>query len=229
MTRRFVRWSIRGGLLLCLANAGLAPGLNAEAPPFPAEARVADDELDRARGGFILPNGMDVAVGIDIQTLVNGTLALRTVLNTADNGLPVVFAGTGGTSSTPSGEGNSTVVPGVGVVRVVEGPAPPAEAGAGQQAIELTPNGPAVLTQLGSVQLAKDEAGSIVVLNGDSLELRHMIGNFTGTLVANTANDRSIDTVVTVNIDLQNSAVPVGNAMLRWESIAVESVGRSIR
>ncbi|WP_156457591.1 hypothetical protein [Altererythrobacter sp. Root672] len=203
--------------------------MHAETSPFPAQARVTDEELDGMRGGFVLPNGMDVAVGIDIQTLVNGALALRTVLNTADTGLPLVFTGTGGATSAAADEGTVTTVPGVGVVRVVDGPAPPAEAGSGQQQIELTPNGPAVQTAAGSVQLAKDETGSIVVLSGNSLELRHIIGNFTGTLIANTANDRSIDTVVTLNIDLRNSAVPVGNAMLRWESVAADIVGRSVR
>jgi hypothetical protein len=216
-------------LLLGSTAPGLSPALHAETSPFPAQTRVADGELDRMRGGFLLPNGMDVAVGIDIQTLVNGTLALRTVLNTANSGLPVVFTGTGGAPATAGGGGPSTVVPGVGVVRVVDGPAAPAEAGAGQEQVTLTPNGPAVQTPAGLVQLAKDETGSIVALSGNSLELRHIIGNFTGTLIANTANDRSIDTVVTLNIDLKNSAVPVGNAMLRWESVAADMVGRSIR
>ncbi|MBO9518523.1 MAG: hypothetical protein J7493_10695 [Porphyrobacter sp.] len=225
--RRFNRWCIWGGLLL--GSVSVSTGLQAETSPFPTEARVADEELDRMRGGFELPNGMDIAVGIDIQTMVDGALALRTVLNTADNGLPVVFTGTGGASSAASGEGTTTTVPGVGIVRVVDGPAAPAEAGAGQQQVELTPNGPAVQTPAGLVQLAKDETGSSVVLNGNSLELRHIIGNFTGTLIANTASDRSIDTVVTLNIDLKNSAVPVGNAMLQWESIAVDVVGRSVR
>lgn len=211
-------------------SPGPVPGLQAGAPPFPTRAHIADDALDRVRGGFVLPNGMDVSLGIGIETRLNGVLVLRTELTMADDGLPTVFSGTGGTPSvTAAGNGTTSTIPGVAVIRVVEGAASPAEATAGRQGLELTPNGPALSTPSGSVQLIKDDMGSTVVLHDDSLELRHMIGRFTGAVVANTANDRTIDTVVTVNIDLQNSAVPAGNAMLHWESIAIEAASRSIR
>jgi hypothetical protein len=191
---------------------------------------MADNYLDQVRGGFALPNGMDVTVGIDIQTLVNGVLALRTVLTAANQGVPVVFTGTGNTSSAPAAQGGtSTTIPGVGAVRVVEGPASPADAGVGEQRVELTPNGPAVSTPSGSIQLTQNGGGSVVSLTGNSLELSHMIGSATGSLVANTADNRSIDTVVTVNVDLQNSAIPVGNALLRLNSMAIDAASRGIR
>ncbi|WP_340317572.1 hypothetical protein [Rhizorhabdus argentea] len=225
------RWWIWGGLLLVSSvSPGLAPALQAANPPFPTRLHIADDALDRVRGGFVLPNGMDVSLGIGIETRLNGVLALRTELTTGDDGIPIVFSGTGGTPAAPAaGGGTTTTIPGVAVVHVVEGTASPAEATAGRPGLELTPNGPALSTPSGSVQLIKDDMGSTVVLHDDSLELRHMIGSFTGAVVANTANDRTINTVVTVDIDLHNSAVPLGNALLHWESIAIEAASRSIR
>lgn len=225
--RRISRRIFKSLVLIGMATPSLAPSVHAEPQIFPAHSPIVDDELDQLRGGFVLPNGMDVMVGIDIQTLVNGTLALRTVLNAVDGGVPAVFTGT---SSPPAVPGAAVAhLPGGVTVQVVQGAAAQPHADAGQLQIDIDPNGPAVLTQFGSIHLAKDDSGSAVTLANDSLELRHMIGNFTGSIVANTANDRSIDTVVTVNVDLQNSAVPIGNAMLRWDAIAVEAAGRSIR
>lgn len=248
------RWWFSGGWVIAtLASQGLASEAHAEsplssdAPPladspvfesetalaerplFGGAAQLDDDALDELRGGFILPNGMDVAIGIDIQTSVNGVLALRTMVTTADTGLPVLFVGDGSTTASSVQGGTAVTLSGGGVVRLVEGGASSLEAGPGQQRIEPAANGAAVSTPSGTVQLFNDESGSQVVLNGDSLELRHMVGNFTGSVIANTANDRSISTVVTVNVDLQNSAVPLGNALLRLEAIAMEAASRSIR
>lgn len=252
-SRRSNRWWISGGLLIAtLAGSGLSSEAHAESPlsgdaaladstvlgeetrlaespMFGGAPPLADNHLDELRGGFILPNGMDVAVGIDIQTSVNGVLALRTMLTTADAGLPVLFVGNGSAAANSAQAGTAVAIPGGGVVRVVDRAASSMEAGPGEQRIEPAANGGAVSTPSGTVQLFRDGSGSQVVLSGDSLELRHMIGNFTGSIVANTANDRSISTVVTVNVDLQNSAVPLGNAMLRWESIAVDAASRGIR
>lgn len=254
--RRIRRWWYPGGLLAAtLASHGLAAEARAdslasedappladssgfmddaslaEGPMFGDAAPLADSTLDELRGGFTLPNGMDVTVGIDIQTMVNGALALRTVMTTADAGVPVLFVGNGSSTATSDAAqgGTAVTLPDGSVVRMTDGAAAPATAGAGQQQVVLTANGPAVSTPSGTVQLVKNDSGSQVILNGDALELRHIIGNFTGTVVANTANDRIIDTVVTVNVDLQNSAVPLGNGMLRWDSMAIEAAGRSIR
>lgn len=223
-------WWIHGALLLAgVASPAWAAGLRTDALPFPKQQRVSDDELDRLRGGFVLPNGMDVSVGIDIETLVNGILALRTVLSTANGGVPVVFTSSGNTPAATSSESvPSITIPGVGVIRVANGSAAPAAAGSEQQ-LTLTPNGAAQPIPSGSVQLTKDDNGSTVSLHGESFEIRHMIGNFTGSLVANSANNISIDTVTTVNVDLKNSTVPIDNTMLRWEAVAIDAAGRGVR
>jgi len=206
-------------------RAGLTSAAHEVSPLFGTSATLTDAQLDTMRGGFELPNGMDVVVGVDIQTLVNGTLALRSVLNT-ETGTPVVFVGDGTSGGSSSGTGTSA---GGGVVVHVGSANTAIQAGAGQQQVTLTPNGPAVSTPSGTVQLVKDGGGSQVILNGNSLELHQMIGSLTGSIVANTANDRTIDTVVTINVDVQNSGLLAGNAVLRADSIALDTAGRGIR
>ncbi|TCM16120.1 hypothetical protein EDF56_108108 [Novosphingobium sp. PhB165] len=202
-------------------SADRDPGI----PLFGAAATLTDSELDALRGGFELPNGMDVVVGVDIQTLVNGTLALRSVLN-SDTGTPVVFVGNGSGAVSSSGTGTGTAG---GVVVHVGDATTTIQPVAGEQQVSLTPNGPAVSTPSGSVQLVKNDSGSQVILNGNSLELRQMIGSLTGSIVANTANDRTIDTVVTINVAVPNSGILVGNSLLRADSIALDTAGRGIR
>ncbi|WP_380878495.1 hypothetical protein [Sphingomonas sp. DBB INV C78] len=214
-------------LILGLANSAWAANAFAAELLFADRERTSEQELDGIRGGFALPNGMDVSIGIEITTLVNGALALRTVLASGGTGTPSVFVGSGGTSATASAGG--TTLSNGNVVRVVNGDVQQPTALAGQELVELNPNGPAVATASGAIKLAQSDRGSTVVLSGASLELRHMVGDFTGSLVANAGNNRAIDTVVTVNVGLPNSSIPVGNAMLRLESIFVDAASRAIR
>lgn len=157
----------------------LASGLpsSAIANPFSSRPPVSIEELGNLRGGFTLPNGMDVMAGVQIETRVNGELALHTVLNIAD---PTKAA--------------------------LEIFAPPSQA-------------------LGSIRVAQRDAGSVVILQGPNLEVQHLTGNATGILVANTLDNRAIDTVATVRVSLADSAVPIGNLLLRIESIMIDAVG----
>lgn len=63
-----------------LANAPAAPDVFAS-PPLP------DTELADLRGGFRLPGGLEVAVAITTATMLNGQLAVRSVLR-IDDGAP---------------------------------------------------------------------------------------------------------------------------------------------
>lgn len=210
-------------------SLGWAPAALADTSPFPNTASVYDADLDRMRGGFLLPNGMDIAIGIEIDTLVNGALALRTVLTVDQSSTLSIFSGGElAASGQDGGNGASSAVPGLPSIRVTQDPSAPPAPGPGQEQLVITPNGPPVTTQWGAVQLQQDSNGAVVVLTGSALELRHMIGTLTGTLVANTANDRVIDTMVTVNVDLRNSAVPIGNSMIRLEPIMLGAAGRGL-
>ena len=61
-------------------------------------------------------------------------------------------------------------------------------------------------------------------LEGDGLDITHLVGNALGSIIANTGSDRAIDTATTVGIDI-NGASPanLGSAMLRVEAIAIDS------
>ena len=149
---------------------------SAIANPFSSAPPVSIEKLGNLRGGVKLPNGMDVMVGVQIETRVNGELALHTVLNIAD---PTKAA--------------------------LEIFAPPSQA-------------------LGSIRVAQRDTGSVVILQGPNLEIQHLTGNATGILVANTLDNRAIDTVATVHVSLADSAVPIGNILLRMESIMIDAV-----
>lgn len=197
--------------LYALAAVGLGCNAAAAASPFGAAAPVSDAALERARGGFILPNGMDVSIGIQIDTHVDGQLALRTVLSVVDmtRSELTVYTSTPPATLTPS-----SVEPGP--------PTPPV------QSLELVPNGPRIATDLGSLRLETTGPRSAVILSAPALELQHLVGAATGVLVANTADNAVIDTIATVNLELHNSTVPIGNTLLRIETIALDAVGRGL-
>lgn len=215
-------WDVFWNTVAMLAVSSLLWGepLAADQSPFAGARRLGDAELDRMRGGFVLPNGMDIAIGIQVDTLVNGVLALRTTLTANDVAQIKVFSG--GDAAAPE-----SATAGIPVVRLGE-VAMDGDGAPGEQQITLVPNGPAAITQWGEVRLQQDERGAVVVLSGNTLELRHMIGTITGSTVANMANDRSIDTMVTVNLDLRDSAIPTGNALVQLESVILSATGRGL-
>ena len=205
-------------LLLCpMAVLPLAPAA-AQSGPFDSARSVADDKLDEVRGGVLLPNGMDIGLGITVDTRIDGHLVLSTVLTMGDVTHLSVY--TGGDAQ---GQTTATVllVPGPSgpsLVRITQD-ASSLPAVSGRQPIAVTPNGAPVETQWGTVQLAQSDTQSTVVLAGEGVELRQMIGAVTGALVANTGSNRVIDTMVTVDLDIRHSAIPTGAMMLRLDSL----------
>nr|WP_089218970.1 hypothetical protein [Sphingomonas laterariae] len=203
----------------------------AMASPFPGHRTVPDDDLEDVRGGFDLPNGMAISVGIEITTLVNGALALRTALMPESGATPSVYVGDTTSPAAVSGASGGVTVqtPSGGIVRINDGSASSPISSADQTPVTLVANGPGVATPWGDVQLVQTDRGSTVTLAGNSLQLQHMIGSITGSAVANTADNRAIDTIVTVNVDLHNASMLAGNALLRLESFAVDAASRIIR
>lgn len=85
------------GLLLMASAAFAQPG-------------VPDGELAGMRGGMALPGGLTLALGVDIRTMVDGQLALRSVYQSdgPDAGLHV-STGAGGPPEVTGRAGGSTV------------------------------------------------------------------------------------------------------------------------
>lgn len=228
---------MRGALALA---ALLAPAV-AAASPF-GVAAVADNELAAMRGGVRLPNGLDVSVGITLETRIDGQLALRSVAGT--DGSVQVFSGGPAAMTAKAAPGRSTpaaptitinrsgagtvIAPALATpnvsVGVTRGPAAPATGGT---PIALEANGAAVATGFGSLRLEKTAQGSAVVLSDPTLLVRQLIGTATGVVVANTADNRAIDTTASINVDLRNATALVGSNLLAIDTIAADAAARS--
>lgn len=188
---------------------------------------VADDDLASMRGGMLLPNGISIAIGIDIQTRVDGLLALHTVYASegsnpgirvyTDGAKPVPLAPTTQTITAPANPSiptlivdrsptGTTIIPtsasSATTVNLVNGDPSTWLSGEGQVQLPVTNGGPPVATPDGEVTLNDDDGSAVVRLSSDTLDVRHLVGQATGVVIANTANDRSIETVSSINVDV---------------------------
>lgn len=215
---------------------------------FPAP-RVSAAELNTMRGGVLLPNGLDLHVGIDIQTRVDGVLVLHTLY--ASDG-PIVGARlfTNGTAeSQPVPAQTSVTMPGTSLapvisvsrsstgsqiapgsvsgpttVNIITDPQATWASAQGQREVPVTPNGPPVTTAEGDFRLTNGEQGAVASLTRQDLEIQHLIGRATGVVVANTASDRAIDTVSAVNIDLRGAEPLLAASQFLASALALETV-----
>ncbi len=225
--------------LLLAASLAAAPG---DAP-----APVPDSELATMRGGLMLPNGLNVAIGIDIQTRIDGVLALHTIFSSEAPGVRVFTDGRTSPSEVPgtvtveTGDpswptvsvsrtptGTTVTAPAAGTpasVNIVSGPTTGWLDASGQTPVPVVANGPAVDASSGSIRLTSDDRGSQVQLVTPATEIRHLVGQATGAVIANTANDRVIDTVSTVNVNLVGLPAGLSNGVLLANRIATEAAG----
>ncbi len=219
----------------------------AAAPPPSAfgAAAVAEEELADMRGGFTLPSGVNVAIAVQTDTLVNGNLLLRSAF-VIDQGTPQlsVFVPKDGEQvpGTPAGTTSSSAGPIIsydrqgGLQVIPRGQnAPAVTVTSGQAPRTLDPNAPGLqkleLDRGGSVQtpnglVSLDQVNGVerVRLQNDRLQTNHLFGGALGSLTTNTGNDVSLDTVTTISIELGNvSADTVGSSLFRVEGIALES------
>ncbi|WP_156681120.1 hypothetical protein [Sphingomonas profundi] len=218
------------------------------AAPF-SGPRVADPELAVMRGGLMLPNGFDVAIGIDIQTRIDGVLVLHTIFSSdgpitgtrvftdgrdgdrlapgtavvttpASSGVPVIV-----TARSPSGTTVSvTPQAGAAIVNLVDGPQSTWVTAEGQTLVPVTADGAPVTTGPGTFRQTSTDAGTVITLDTGDLQVRHLIGQATGAVVANTANNRDLDTIASVNVDLGNVAPLLAASLFANEALALQLV-----
>lgn len=211
---------------------------------------VADSELATMRGGILLPNGLNIAIGIDIQTRVNGVLALHTIYSTEvpNNAIRVY---TDGTTAPASAPGTTTIAtggnssPGIDasrsptgttvtaasggqpmIVNVLVGPTSTWLDAAGQTNVPVTANGSAVPASSGAITLVEDGAGARVTLSAPGLQVQHLVGQATGAVIANTADNRSIDTVSSINVNLVGVPAALLGGALMINRLAAETASR---
>lgn len=226
------------------------------AAPLPAQemgAPLTDAELAELTGKFILPNGGSLALSVTSDTMLNGALVLRTVL-TVDQGSRVQVFGRPDGAAPPAGtihgagqavpvltsgasvlfdrrSGAQITPPTVSTIRV----GGTGTAGAGAAELGLTPitvaaGGPAVRTPDGLVSVTTLPNGTQVSLAGDQIGIAHLVGPSVATAILNSGNDRTIDTVTTIGIDLHDAAaLAMGSAAMKVDALAADASRGMVR
>ena len=211
---------------------------------------VPDAQLADMRGGLRLPSGLDIVLSVRQDTSIDGQLVLRTYY-VVDQGAPnltiltpapgvrvegTVATQTGG-APTGAWERNASIVldraggfttfqpgqaqPALISIGVSRGGEPVSDEGL--LPVLVAPGG-VQATPSGLISLESLPRGTRVILDGMGTEVSHLFGAATGTVIANTADNRSIDNLSTIDIDL--SAVSpdlVGSGMLMVQSVAVDA------
>lgn len=240
-------------LSLLLAPAGVETPIvvTGRADRVLAAPIVPDPVLATMRGGIDLANGLAVAIGVDIQTRVDGLLLLHTVYASdgPDAGVRVYTDGRDGDRTAPGTiavniPGNSgaaaiivdrsptgtTVVVGSGsqAAKVNLVNADPGQwlNANGQTPVAVTVGGAPVTQGPGTFRVDTDDSGAVVTLDASMLQIRHLIGQATGVSVANTANNRAIDTVSSVNVDLQGVSPGLMSSLFTADQLALDAMTR---
>jgi hypothetical protein len=220
---------------------------------------VSDAELSEQTGKFMLSNGTEIAMSVVSDSVVNGQLVLRTVFRVDHDASVKVFApssdqpvsvgtnGSTGTAGTNTGtvtpnsvqvmfdrdSGLATVTPtyAVNSAGVHLGTSEPSDPTAGGLVeVPVTPGGAPVSTPGGQVTLAQLSRGTVVQIAGDQFQVSHLVGSAIATAVTNSANDRTIDVVTNVNIDLRNvTPYTLGSAALKVDTLALEAARGLVR
>jgi hypothetical protein len=222
-------------------------------------APVDDAELAGSYGKFIAPGGIDLAMSVQSETAVNGQLVLRSVF-TVDQGpgtlqiyapavgaqgpaFQTVGAGAGQAQSAAQGVSvtidrsgaNMSVQPTYGATApasniAIGGSAASAAANEGLVRVAPTAGGGGVDTGAGTVSLAATSNGMRVTLDSMGLSVSHLVGDAAGTAVANSVNNRVIDTVTSISIDVRNSnQLAIGSSLLRVDGLATAAAMAMVR
>lgn len=240
---------MRAMLLACAALGLAASPVMVRAQDFGSP--IPDAELATLTGKFLLPGGGALALSITSDTLVNGTAVLRTVLTVEHKANLQVFArddggaagvnAVGGAASAAQTlntgvsvlfdrrSGAQITLPTVSTVRIATAAEAP-DRQAGLVPVVLIAGGEAVRTPDGLVSLTTLPNGSQVTLSGDQIDIAHLVGHSIATAILNAGNDRTIDTVTTIGIDLRDaSALTLGSAILKVDTLAADAARGMVR
>ncbi len=212
--------------------------------PFGNVVALNDGELDEQRGGMALPNGMDVRIGVDLSTSINGNIVLRSVLTSGDaatgNQVNVYTGGAGGGSgpvvaingaaafrvNTVANNGTDTaqlrVEPTATGISIMPSVSP--NSSVELMTVAVTQESGPVSTAHGNVTVQQHNTGTTVSLVAPDLVVQHMIGAATGQLIANTANNRVIDNSTIFNVDIVNASPVIGSSLMQINAAAIAAV-----
>lgn len=212
----------------------------AQAVPL-AAATVPDDELADQRGGFMLPNGVDVALTVQTQTSLDGNVVLRTVFK-ADQGPAslTVYAPRSGelVAARTGGPGAATVMPVVtydsrtGIQISAAGGGPSVSIATPGAGVDVLPAGLArvdaatgAVTDNGVISQTTRGALQTAELTSADLSIAHLAGSAFGSAIANSGSNRAIDTQTTIGLDLRNAGSQLlGSGLLRVEDVTTSAM-----
>lgn len=243
-------------LALLLAAGLLAGPAVAQDAPVMAAPVLTDPELAQLTGKFLLPGGVEVALTVTSDTVLNGQPVLRTVFavdRTSSLAVygrdPAGFSGGASPDVSTTRATNATSPTGITIAMdrhsglqtitttyvasqpgvTLGGPVADAST-AGLERLVVTPDGPAVRTPDGLVNVRTLANGTLVSLTGDQLQASHLAGQSIATALVNSGNDRVFDTVTNVAIDLRNVApYQIGAAAIRADTLALDATRSMIR
>lgn len=236
-------------VLISALGLSMVPGHVRAGAPFGAVAPVSEGELAAARGMFLAPDGTEIALTIQMDTLVDGNLVLRSVLTPFESGPErlQLYTQRAGTAAAPMGEEIAAApAPLEGVaftfdrtagLTMVAGPeaAPQVQVAVngtmnapdatGLDRLTLDGNGMAT-SAAGSISVMENAQGPVVTLAADTLLVKHVLGAAVANIVANTADNRVIESATVVNLSLGNAAPLIAGASLFAVDDAVLSLAQ---
>lgn len=159
---------------------------------------VVDEKLSSMRGGFSLPGGLQVALGVTTESRIDGQLVLRSTFTLGDGAQSLQV-------EARSADGTLRKLDGV-----------PGESFTGPD---------------GTLTLVRKGEATQVVLNGNQLDLTHLVGSRGfGSIVANSADGRNIDVSTVVGLGI-SGATPdrLGSSLLRIDTLALDATAGLVR
>lgn len=201
---------MRVPLFLVAGVAAVLPHATMAAEPPMFDSRpLSDDELADARGGFSL-GGAQIDFGAMVTTSLDGIRLLQTQLRINSEGVSASVASAPGITVTIDG-----IQPTVSQLAANQSDGTATSEGGG---ISMT-------IEPGSKGTSDPGAGYLTTsFQLEDLVVRHSIGRQISSFVENTANDRIVDTQVTVNLRLDNvEPLTLGSAGFQVQNLGLEA------
>lgn len=170
--------------------------VQAAASPFTSP--LVEEKLSSMRGGFTLPGGLQVALGVTTESRIDGQLVLRSTFTLGDGVQSLQV-------QARSADGS---------LRTIDS----------AQGVSFT--GPD-----GTLTLVRKGEATQVILNGSQLDLTHLAGSRGfGSIVANSADGRSIDVSTVVGLDIRGATPDrLGSSLLRIDTLALDATAGLVR
>lgn len=144
--------------LICSATLTLLLAGTASADVFDTLEAVVEAELEEARGGFVMDGGSVVGLGVEVRTLVDGQLALETLISVGPSGLVVTERAAPGLTPAASADLQAAAQRGLSLQ------------GLAGQRVFIVAEGTAV-----THRISGDSLQNLIVNAGDGLDLKQTI------------------------------------------------------